>query len=323
MTDVLCLGEMLIDFVSTESGVTLIEAPAFKKAPGGAPANVAVGIARLGLSAAFMGQVGDDDFGRFLALTLEQAGVDTSSLAFSGQARTALAFVSVRLDGDREFVFYRHPSADMLYRPDQVDEAAIRAAKVFHYGSITLIDDPVKAATLHALDVARKAGLIISYDPNLRLSLWPDAGSARQGMLLGWPHANLVKVSAEELVFLTGIEDEAKAAASLWHDNLRLLLVTDGPRGCRYYTEKFSGSQPTYDVPVVDTTGAGDGFMAGAIYRYLKDPGILDDHAKLVDAIRFANAVGAQTTRERGAIPALPTLSQVEELLASGKFVGG
>lgn len=323
MTDVICLGEMLIDFVSTESGVTLIEAPAFKKAPGGAPANVAVGIARLGLSAAFMGQVGDDDFGRFLALTLEEAGVDTSTMSFSAGARTALAFVSVKLDGDREFMFYRHPSADMLYKPEQVDAEAIRKAKVFHYGSITLIDDPVKSATLKALEIADEAGLIISYDPNLRLSLWPDEASAKAGMLLGWPHANLIKVSAEELVFLSGLEDEAAAAKKLWTDNLKLLLVTDGPRGCRYFTRDFSGSLPAYAVKVVDTTGAGDGFMAGAIYQYLKDPGILADQAKLEQALQFANAVGAQTTTIRGAIPALPTLAEVEKLLAGGKLAEG
>jgi fructokinase len=175
MFDVVACGELLIDFVSTESGVTLAEAPAFKKAAGGAPANVAVGLARLGYRAGFLGQVGDDDFGHFLADTLGQAGVDTNGLRFTGAARTALAFVSLRSDGERSFVFYRHPSADMLWRPEDVNAAYAGSTRIFHYGSISLIGEPSRSATLAALGYARNAGALISYDPNLRLALW-DAG---------------------------------------------------------------------------------------------------------------------------------------------------
>ena len=142
MADVVCMGELLIDFVPTESGVSLLEAPAFKKAPGGAPANVAVGLSRLGIKSAFMGKVGDDDFGSFLTQTLEENGVDTEPLVYSKEARTALAFVSLTADGERDFMFYRHPSADMLFEPHEVNAKAIRNAKIFHYGSITLIVEP-------------------------------------------------------------------------------------------------------------------------------------------------------------------------------------
>ncbi len=176
MPEVVALGELLIDFVPTVSGVTLIEAPAFKKAPGGAPANVVAALARLGVSAGFIGKVGDDAFGRFLAQTLRDVGVETSALRFSSEARTALAFVSLRADGEREFMFYRHPSADMLLRPDAVDDDTIRTARVFHFGSISLIGEPSRSATLRAAAVARAAGLLIS----LR------SESAYQPLVWGW-----------------------------------------------------------------------------------------------------------------------------------------
>jgi fructokinase len=187
MPDVTALGELLIDFVPTVSGVALIEAPAFQKAPGGAPANVAAGVAKLGVSAGFMGKVGDDAFGHFLAQTLQEVGVDTSALRFSSEARTALAFVSLRADGEREFMFYRHPSADMLYAPGEVDVEYIRSTRVFHYGSISLISEPSRSATLLAVEAARASEALISYDPNLRLALWPSTRAAKEGIMLGRP----------------------------------------------------------------------------------------------------------------------------------------
>ena len=163
-------------FVPTVTGTGLADAPAFVKAPGGAAANVAVGLARLGVPSAFMGKVGDDPFGHFLADTLAAEGIDVTPLRFEPRARTALAFVSLRADGEREFMFYRHPSADMLFRPDEVDEAAIRAASVFHFDSISLAAEQPRATVLHAATVAQAADRLISYDVNLRLPLWQDAG---------------------------------------------------------------------------------------------------------------------------------------------------
>jgi len=315
MTEAITLGELLIDFVPTVSGVTLIEAPAFQKAPGGAPANVAAGLARLGVSVGFMGKVGDDAFGHFLAQTLADVGVEVSALRFSPGARTALAFVSLRADGEREFMFYRHPSADMLYTPAEVDVGYIRQARLLHYGSISLIAEPSRSATLRAVETAREAGLLLSYDPNLRLNLWPDAQAARQGILLGWPLAQVIKVSEEEAAFLAGTGDVEAAARRLWHPELRLLVVTLGRNGCHYFTPQFSGHVPGFAVEAVDTTGAGDGFVAGLLKGLLEQPAAFDNQAMLRDICRYANAVGAITTTRRGAIPALPTAEQVETFL--------
>lgn len=314
MLDVTACGELLIDFVSTQSGVGLAGAPAFAKAAGGAPANVAVGVARLGYRAGFMGQVGEDDFGHFLADTLAGAGVDTGGLRFSPAARTALAFVSLRADGERSFMFYRHPSADMLWRPEDVDVAYAAAARIFHYGSISLIGEPSRGATLAALAAARRGGALISYDPNLRLALWPSPDAARAGMLAGLAHADLVKVSEEELVFLTGEADLRRAADQLWHDRLKLLVVTSGAAGCAYLTTDTQGEVPGFPVQPVDTTGAGDGFVAGLLAGLL-DHDLRWDRAILEKALRLGNAVGALTTTQRGAIPSLPTRAAVEHLL--------
>ncbi len=322
MIDVITLGELLIDFVSTRSGVTLADAPAFQKAPGGAPANVAVGVARLGARSGFIGKVGNDDFGRFLAQTLQKNGVDTSALRFSDQARTMLAFVSLRADGEREFMFYRHPSADMLLRPDEIDPGYIGAARAFHLGSISLISEPSRSATLFAVETAVEAGLLVSYDPNLRLALWPSPQAAREGMLIGWRYAQVAKVSQEELAFLSGETDFDAAVDALWHERMRLLVVTLGRDGCRYATATARGHVPGYAVETVDTTGAGDGFVAGLLVGLLENEEAWNDVSALEQVLRLANAVGALTTTRRGAIPALPTREQVASLAKTGNPQG-
>ncbi len=315
MPDVVCLGEMLIDFVSTVSGTTLEDAPAFKKAPGGAPANVAVGLSRLGLKATFMGKVGDDPFGHFLADTLAASGVDVGPVRFSKEARTALAFVSLRADGEREFTFYRHPSADMLWTPDEVDAKVIHSAKLLHFGSISLISEPSRGATLRAVDLAHEAGLLVSYDPNLRPALWGGPAEAKAGIMLGWPRAHIIKISEDEAQYLTGESDLIRAGRSLWHDRLKLMTITLGCNGCIYLTSRFEGMVAGITVETVDTTGAGDGFLAGLLRGLLEDPNALDDEPRLREVCRFANIVGALTTTERGAIPALPDLARVKGFL--------
>jgi fructokinase len=317
MADVICLGELLIDFVPTVTPTTLIDAPAFKKAPGGAPANVAVGLAKLGVSSAFMGKVGDDPFGHFLADTLAAAGVDVRTLRFTAQARTALAFVSLLADGDREFMFYRHPSADMLLTPEDIDTAALGAARALHYGSISLISEPSRSATVHAIEVAKEAGCLISCDPNLRLPLWPDAARAREGMLLGLSRAQVVKISDSELKFLTGSDDPSAARAQLWSEDTSLILITGGPEGCLYLTAEDEGHVAGFSVEAIDTTGAGDGFVAGILQGLVRDRAILRDETRLRTLCRFANAVAALATTARGAIPAMPTPDQVHRLLSA------
>ncbi|GMN28611.1 hypothetical protein TIFTF001_002107 [Ficus carica] len=310
---VVCFGELLIDFVPTVNGVSLAEAPAFKKAPGGAPANVAVGIARLGGSSAFIGKVGEDEFGYMLADILKENNVNTEGMCFDPGARTALAFVTLRSEGEREFMFYRNPSADMLLEESELDLDLIRKAKIFHYGSISLITEPCKSAHIAAAKAAKEAGVVISYDPNLRLPLWPSADSAREGILSIWETADIIKISEEEISFLTQGEDpyDENVVRKLYHPNLKLLLVTDGPDGCRYYTKDFGGRVEGVKVDAVDTTGAGDAFVAGVLSQLAVDLSLIQKEDKLRDALKFANACGALTVTERGAIPALPTREAV------------
>ncbi|KAG4955521.1 hypothetical protein JHK85_041901 [Glycine max] len=327
---IVSFGEMLIDFVPTVSGVSLAEAPGFLKAPGGAPANVAIAVSRLGGKAAFVGKLGDDEFGHMLAGILKENGVRADGITFDQGARTALAFVTLRADGEREFMFYRNPSADMLLKPEELNLELIRSAKVFHYGSISLIVEPCRSAHLKAMEVAKEAGCLLSYDPNLRLPLWPSPEEARKQILSIWEKADLIKVSDVELEFLTGsdkIDDES--ALSLWHPNLKLLLVTLGEHGSRYYTEygrsldvcfvsydvidvswsfcnNFKGSVDAFHVNTVDTTGAGDSFVGALLSKIVDDQSILEDEPRLREVLKYANACGAITTTQKGAIPALP-----------------
>ncbi|KAK3447288.1 hypothetical protein EUGRSUZ_A02848 [Eucalyptus grandis] len=315
---VVCFGEMLIDFVPTIAGVSLAEAPAFEKAPGGAPANVAVGISRLGGSAAFVGKVGDDEFGYMLANILKQDNVDNSGVRYDHNARTALAFVTNRADGEREFLFFRHPSADMLLHESELDVELISKAKIFHYGSISLIDEPCKSAHLAAMKIAKNSGSVLSYDPNLRLPLWPSAEAAREGIMSIWDQADVIKISEEEIAFLTGgmdPNDDNVVLDNLFHPNLKLLVLTEGSAGCRYFTKEFKGRVAGVKVKPVDTTGAGDAFVGGILYCLASDPDLYKDEERLREALLFANACGAVTVTKRGAIPALPTKEAVLSLL--------
>lgn len=315
---VVCFGEMLIDFVPTVGGVSLAEAPAFKKAPGGAPANVAVGISKLGGSSAFIGKVGKDEFGYMLADILKENNVDNSGVRFDPGARTALAFVTLRADGEREFMFFRNPSADMLLKETELDADLIKKACIFHYGSISLIEEPCRSTHLAAMKIAKASGSILSYDPNLRLPLWPSAEAARQGIMSIWDEADIIKISEEEITFLTGGDDpydDKVVFKKLFHPNLKLLLVTEGQDGCRYYTKKFNGKVSGLKVEAVDTTGAGDAFVSGILTILSSDMSLYQDEKKLRDALMFANTCGAITVTERGAIPALPTRDAVIQLL--------
>lgn len=317
MADVVCMGELLIDFVPTETGRGLADADTFQKAAGGAPANVAVGLTRLGVTSAFMGKVGADGFGTFLADTLAEAGVDTTPLTTTTAALTALAFVSLRADGEREFLFYRSPSADMLFAPTDVDAASLAACRIFHFGSLSLIAEPSRAGTLAAVEAAKAAGARISYDPNLRLHIWPDAEAARAGMRQGLAQAHIVKIAADEVAFLTGEADPIQGARALWHDELELMAVTLGARGSIWLTAEAEGHAPGMAVTAVDTTGAGDAYMAGLVAGWLASPD--RDPATLDRLCRFANAVGALTASARGAIPALPTRAAVDAFLAGSR----
>lgn len=316
MPTALCLGEALIDFVADVAGVSLVECPGFRKAPGGAPANVAVGLVRLGVDAAFLGKVGDDPFGRFLELTFAEAGVDTRFMRFDPSTRTGLAFVSLQANGERDFVFFRHPSADMLYRPDEIPDEALDGCRVYHFGSITLIQDPSRAATLDALQRARERGALISFDPNLRPPLWPSLDLARREMLAALPLADVVKVSEEEAEFLFGPGTLAEHGRKLLESGPQLAAITRGSEGSYLTThDGVAVEVPGFTVPVADTTGAGDGFVAALLTKVLEHGLTGWSEASLSDLGRFANAVGALTCRRKGAIPALPTAAEVHQFL--------
>lgn len=317
---VACFGEMLIDFVPTLGGYSLADAPSFKKAPGGAPANVAVAISRLGGNSAFIGKVGDDEFGHMLKGILTHYGVDSNGVKFDANARTALAFVTLRDDGEREFMFYRNPSADMLLQESELDLDLISRASIFHFGSISLISEPCRSTHLAAMRAARNFGALLSYDPNVRLPLWPSAEEARKEILSIWKEADLIKVSEDEVSFLTDGGDpfDDDVIMQLWHPGLKLLLITEGQEGCTYYTKHFHGRVSGFKVSAVDTTGAGDAFVGGILSQLVIDRSLYQDEARLREALRFANACGALTTTERGAIPALPDKDTVLRLITVG-----
>ncbi|MBI3912225.1 MAG: hypothetical protein HY320_15005 [Armatimonadetes bacterium] len=316
MSTIVCLGEALIDFVADEAGVTLVECPGFRKAAGGAPANVAAGVARLGAPAAFVGKVGDDPFGRFLQQTLAEARVDTRGMRFDPEVRTGLAFVSLTASGERDFVFYRHPSADMRLQPEELPHDLLDSCSVFHFGSISLITEPSRSATLAAVARARTRGALVSYDPNLRPPLWPNLEEARRAILAVMPLADVVKVNEEEAEFLFGTPNAVAAAAAILKRGPRLACVTRGAAGCVLAAAAGQVSIPGFSVAVQDTTGAGDGFVAALLVR-LRQSGAAGDEAWLRETGRFANAVGALTCTQKGAIPALPTAKAVAVFLAS------
>ncbi|MHB1456508.1 MAG: PfkB family carbohydrate kinase [Armatimonadota bacterium] len=324
--DVICLGEALIDFIPLDTGVCLMDVTGFKKAPGGAPANVAAGISKLGGRSAFIGKVGEDAFGRYLEQVFISGGVDTSHMLFDKSAKTGLAFVSLTSDGVPEFMFYRNPSADMLIRPDEIDMAFVKSARAFHYGSITLISEPSKSATETAIRYASETGQLISYDPNLRKPLWESDDQARTTMLEAMAYPHVVKVSEEELEFLTGCKDLLSGADTLLSDweNIQLIAVTRGAKGCFFRSRSHYGELPGFKVKVEDTTGAGDGFVAGMLTRLLALTTSPDGISALsVDALSgiftYANAVAALTTTKKGAITALPSKEAVEKFITANK----
>lgn len=308
------LGELLVDFIAHEAGVPAGEATSWSALPGGAPANVAVGAARLGVPTSFLGKVGDDPFGRMLERALAAEGVETSGLRFEKGARTALAFVSLGDDGERSFHFYRHPSADMLYRPDEVDLEAVRQARVLHFGSISLIAEPSRSATLAAVEAAREAGVTVTFDPNLRLDLWPGADEALSGIFAAMGQAHVVKLSEEELEFVAGGVGETYARELA--RELDLLVITRAAKGALLIAGDTTQEVPAFETNVVDTTGAGDSFMAALVAGIVANPGIAEQPEALREVALRANACAAITVSSRGAIPALPHAERLVEFLA-------
>jgi fructokinase len=324
--EVVALGEALVDLVSTRSGVRLEAAPAFQKAAGGAPANVAVGLARLGRRVAFVGALATDPLGEFLAETLRRAGVSTSGICRSCRP-TALALVAVAGDGDREFLFYGERPAHLELRLTPRMRALIRRARVLHVGSISLIAEPARSATLDAIRLARQAGVVCSYDPNLRRHLWADLPTARRRVQEVLRLADIVKVNAEELAFLTGTPSTAAGLRRLAAAGPRLAVATLGAAGCAYTGPGGDGKVPGYPARVADTTGAGDAFVAGMLHGLLaaspRGAVAIPGPDQLERILAFANATAALSTERRGGIPSLPSRRRVQAFLARRDRSGG
>lgn len=310
MIDITAVGEVLIDL--TQSGLTEQGIPRFDANPGGAPANLAVAASRLGASTAFVGRVGRDSFGDFLRRTLEENHVDTAGLSVDPVQHTTLAVVSLDASGERNFSFYRDPSADVNLTFEDIPQDLLSNTKILHFGSVSLTAEPARSATLKAAEAAKAKGAVISYDPNYRASLWSDEHTAIERMLQPLPLVDILKVSDEELPLLTGTEDLEEGSRILAAKGIRLVLVTLGAHGAFYRFGEHTGSIPGIKVKVGDTNGAGDTFFGAALSR-LKDYGKLETLSceTLEEILTFANKAAAITTSRHGAIPAMPNLSEI------------
>lgn len=311
------IGEALIDFIPSETGVALKEVSSFGKAAGGAPANVACTVAKLGGRSFFIGKLGEDAFGDFLVDTMNQVGVDTRYLSRTSQANTALAFVSLQADGSRDFSFYRKPSADMLLDENDIDACSFDNSSMLHYCSVDLIEAPVKYAHIRAIEAVKSKGGFISFDPNVRLPLWNSPEDCRRTILEFIPRSHLIKISDEELTFITGIEDEAKAIASLFMGDVTSVLFTRGSKGASWFTAGGSVSITGLAVKAVDTTGAGDSFIGALLYQLSLASGDIRslEEVEMKNILAFANAAAALTTTRHGAIPSLPALDEVARFM--------
>jgi len=295
----------------------------FARHAGGAPANVAVGVAGLGGDARFIGMLGQDMFGQFLMSQLQRHGVDTTQVRWTNVAPTALAFVSLDETGERSFSFYRPPAADLLFRSGDFDAATFASLAAFHCCSNSLTEPGIAAATLHGMALAADAGALVSFDLNLRPALWPRGSDALPTAWRALELARLVKLSREEFDWLAREEGEDEVVARLFAHAARVLLVTDGPGPIRWWTPDHQGEAPTFRVDAVDTTAAGDAFVAGLLQRTVLsglDPAGLsaafDDDARRAELLRHAAACGALATTRYGAFAAMPTRADVAALLA-------
>mgnify|MGYP005848180071 CR=1 FL=1 len=314
--DIVCLGELLIDMFPAEVGKKLTEVSAFRPKPGGAPANVAVAAARLGAQSAFIGKVGDEDFGRFLAGVLKQEGVNIEGMRFDPEARTTMAFLAMPDVNSYDIVFYRNPGADTRLRAEELDRALLQSAKVFHFGSLSLIEEPSRSATLAAVEIAKAAGALISFDVNYRAKLWSrEAAYAR--VMATLPHVDLLKINEGELALLTDSARPEESAKTLLAYGPRLIVVTLGPGGSYFQTAEGGDYVPAFTVDTVDATGCGDAFIAGLHWQFIQggDWQAQLAAARLRQVLRYANAVGALTALKLGVIPSLPTAAAVEEFL--------
>ena len=316
MLDVVALGELLIDFtcVSADAGGY----PTMAAHPGGAPANFLAAVTKFGGKTALLGKVGTDTFGRLLTGTLEQAGIETRGIVASSDVFTTLAFVTLDEHGDREFAFSRKPGADTQLRFSELNLSLIDDARVFHFGTLSLTDEPARATTYRAVAYAKERGKLITFDPNLRKPLWKDLDTAKEQMLWGLSQADVVKISDEEIEFLFGLSPQEGARKILSDYGVKLVFATCGADGCWFENQNACGHVDSLNgIRVVDTTGAGDIFGGSAVWKVLqtgKHPEELSE-AELREAVRFACTAAGLSTTKPGGISSVPEEKEVLALL--------
>ncbi len=313
--DVTALGELLIDF--TENGVSGQGNPLFEANPGGAPCNVLAMLTKLGHKTAFIGKVGDDFFGKQLKEAIEEVGIDSTGLCMDKEIHTTLAMVHTYPDGDRDFSFYRNPGADMMLKESEVKEELIKESKLFHFGTLSMTHEEVRKATKKAIQIAEEAGDIISFDPNLREPLWNSLGEAKEQILYGLSHCHILKISDNEIQWLTGQEDYTDGVKwILERYQIPLILVSMGKEGSRaYYGGKMVEVKPFIQKNTIETTGAGDTFC-GCVLHYICEHG-LDNltEENLFEMLQFANAAASIITTRKGALRVMPEEKEIAGLL--------
>ena len=312
--DVIALGELLIDFTmngQSEQGNNMFEA-----CPGGAPCNVLALLNKMGKKTAFIGKVGKDQFGALLRDTITEAGIDASNLMVDENVNTTLAFVHTFPDGDREFSFYRNPGADMMLTADEVNPEVEKDTKVFHFGTLSMTHEGVREATKKAVETAKANGCLVSFDPNLRPPLWSSLDLAKEQMEYGFGKCDILKISDNEIQFVSGKEDYDEGIAYLQETyNIPLILLTMGKDGSRAYYKGMRVERPGFSVKAIETTGAGDTFC-GSSLNYLVDHDFENlTEEQLGEMLTFANAAAALVTTKKGAIKAMPVKEEVLELI--------
>ena len=313
--DVTALGELLIDL--TQNGISEQGNPILEANPGGAPCNVLACLSKLGHKAAFIGKVGKDGFGEQLTKGLVENGIDTTGLMYDEAVHTTLAVVHTYADGDRDFSFYRNPGADMMLRSEEVDGEIIKNTKIFHFGSLSMTDEPCRSAHLHALKLAEEAGCLRSYDPNLRPPLWPDLDTAKENILALMSHCDILKISDNEIQWLSGKRDYDEGIAWLRAQfDIPLIFLTLGKDGSRAYCGNVRTEQPGFRLNTIETTGAGDTFFGSVLHHILEKGWRPYTKEELDEMLRFANAAAAIVTTRRGALRVMPSAEEIAEVLA-------
>ncbi len=317
MADIVCFGELVADMSSPDIGVSLERAYTFEKNAGGAPANVAAGCAGMGASAALIAKVGADSFGRYLTGVLRDVDVDVSGIITSADYSTQLAFVAIGRAGVPDFEFHVKQPAHEQIRPEEISRKLIEAGLFFHFGSLTLVNEPARSATMAALEIASEAGLTISFDPNYRPALWPDEDAAYNAIIEVIDWCDVLKVNENEMKLLTGTDDAYNGLRALWDMGPELVAVTLGPDGCAYTAGTSVDTVDGIEVDVVDTTGCGDAFVAATLAWLSRTEDDIADltGAQLYDLYAHANAAGALTAAGLGAIASMPTWDEVELML--------